>query len=260
MKSKENLQKEQLYREFDQREENLIHAPYNPELEFYSCIREGNVEKIKQLCNEPLTDKKGLGKLSENELQHFRYHFAITAALAARYCMEGGMSLSKAYSISDFYIQKVDTCKSRQDISDLHFLMCVDYTIRMKNLRKKKICSQPVAKCIDYICESLHTRITLDTLADHVGLNPSYLSRLFKAETGQTISAYISDKKVETACNMLIYSEYSPVEIATILCFPNQSYFTNVFRKKTGMTPKKYQQKHFRSTPIGEKTSYNDTP
>lgn len=110
--------------------------------------------------------------------------------------------------------------------------MCVDYTIRMKNLRKKKICSQPVAKCIDYICESLHTRITLDTLADHVGLNPSYLSRLFKAETGQTISAYISDKKVETACNMLIYSEYSPVEIATILCFPNQSYFTNVFRKK----------------------------
>ena len=54
MKSKENLQKEQLYREFVQREENLIHAPYNPELEFYSCIREGNVEKIKQLCNEPL--------------------------------------------------------------------------------------------------------------------------------------------------------------------------------------------------------------
>ena len=75
MKSKENLQKEQLYREFVQREENLIHAPYNPELEFYSCIREGNVEKIKQLCNEPLTDKKGLGKLSENELQHFKISF-----------------------------------------------------------------------------------------------------------------------------------------------------------------------------------------
>ena len=51
MKSKENLQKEQLYREFVQREENLIHAPYNPELEFYSCIREGNVEKIKSYIN-----------------------------------------------------------------------------------------------------------------------------------------------------------------------------------------------------------------
>lgn len=256
MKSKDSLQKEQLYREFVQREENLIHAPYNPELEFYSCIKEGDVEKIKQLCAEPLTEKTGLGKLSENELQHFKYHFAITAALAARYCIEGGMALSKAYSISDFYIQKVDASKSKQDISDLHFLMCVDYTIRMKNLRKKKICSQPVAKCIDYICESLHTRITLDTLADHVGLNPSYLSRLFKTETGQTISSYISDKKVETACNMLIYSEYSPAEIATILCFPNQSYFTDVFRKKTGMTPKKYQQEHFRSTPIGEKNDY----
>ena len=112
MKSKENLQKEQLYREFVQREENLIHAPYNPELEFYSCIREGNVEKIKQLCNEPLTDKKGLGKLSENELQHFRYHFAITAALAARYCIEGGLDLSTSYTISDFYIRKADHART----------------------------------------------------------------------------------------------------------------------------------------------------
>ncbi len=244
--------KELLYKEFVQRENDLLHAPYNPELEFYSCIKEGNVEKIKELCQESLIDKKGLGKLSDNYLQHLKYHFVITCALAARYCIEGGLELSKAYSISDFYIQKVDQSKSAQDISDLHFIMCLDYTVRMKNLRKQKICSQPIAKCIDYICESLHTRITVETLARHTGLNPSYLSRLFKKETGQTISGYIRDKKIETACNMLTYSEFTPAEISSILCFPSQSYFTEVFRQKTGLTPKKYQTLHFRTTPIGK--------
>ena len=161
------------------------------------------------------------------------------------------MELSKAYGISDFYIQKADTCKTVQEVSDLHFVACVDYATRMKNLRKQKICSQPVAKCIDYICDSLHTRITVETLAAHTGLNASYLSRLFKKETGQTISGYIRDKKIETACNMLTYSEYTPAEISSILSFPSQSYFTEIFRKKTGLTPKKYQTLYFRSTLLG---------
>lgn len=246
------LQKEMLYKEFVQRENNLLHAPYNPELEFYSCIKEGNVEKIRQLCQEPLSEKKGLGTLSDNYLQHIKYHFVITVALAARYCIEGGMELSKAYSISDFYIHKADKCSTAKEVSDLHFLVCMDYTLRMKKLRKEKICSQPVAKCIDYICDSLHTRITVKNLATYTGLNASYLSRLFKKETGQTISGYIQDKKIETACNMLTYSEYTPAEISSILAFPSQSYFTEIFRKKTGLTPKKYQTLHFRTTPIGK--------
>lgn len=242
-----NLKKEQLYKEFVQRENDLLRAPYNPELEFYSCIKEGNIEKIKQLCAEPLDEKKGLGKLCDNSLQNLKYHFVVTAALSARYCIEGGLEMTKAYSVSDFYIQKVDASKSEKEIADLHYIMCLDYTVRMKNLRKAKICSQPIAKCIDYICDSLHTRITVEKLAKHTGLNPTYLSRLFKKETGQTISGYIQDKKIETACNMLIYSEYTPADISTILAFPSQSYFTEVFRKKTGLTPKKYQILHFRS-------------
>lgn len=248
-----DIQKEMFYKEFVQRENDLLHAPYNPELEFYSCIKEGNVKKIKQLCEaEPLLSKKGLGKLSDDYLQHMKYHFVVTIALAARYCIEGGMELSQAYGISDFYIQKADKCNSAREVSELHFVACVDYTQRMKNLRKAKICSLPVVKCIDYICDSLHTRITIDVLAKHTELNASYLSTLFKKETGQTISGYIRDKKIETACNMLKYSEYTPAEISSILAFPSQSYFTEIFRKKTGLTPKKYQSLYFRSTDIGK--------
>ena len=53
----------------------------------------------------------------------------------------------------------------------------------MRNLKKNSICSKPVAECIDYIYDHLHTRITVELLAKRVNLTPSYLSRLFKKET-----------------------------------------------------------------------------
>ncbi len=244
-------QKELVYRNFLQMENSILHAPYNPELEFYSVIKSGDVKKTKELCEESLMSKIGLGNLSDNKLRNICYHFVVTTALVARYCIEGGMDLATSFSLSDFYIQKADKCKTPEEVSDLHAIMCIDYAKRMKNLRKQKVCSKHIAVCIDYICENLHTRITMKTLSELVKLNQSYLSRLFKKEVGTTISEYIQDKKIETAQNMLIYSEFTPAEISSILAFPNQSYFTELFKKRTGMTPKRYQVLNFRNIKIG---------
>ncbi len=245
-----NLQKELFYQEYLQRENEILHAPYNPELEFYTLVQAGDVEKVTELCSESLLEKEGLGTLSDNYLRHIKYHFVITTALVARYCIEGGMEMSTAYTLSDFYIKKADVADSASAVSELHPQMCIDYTKRMRQLRKQKVCSPHIALALDYIYDHLHTKITVPVLASHIGLNPSYLSRLFKSETGQTITMYIQNKKIETAKNMLIYSDYSPSEIAGILAFPNQSYFTELFRKKTGTTPTKFRSTHLRSIGI----------
>lgn len=246
-----NINKELAFQEFVRRESNLIRAPYTPEQEFYSVIKSGNTAKVKELCQESLLSKKGLGTLSLNYLQNIKYHFAITAALIARYCMEGGMELSTAYGLSDFYIRKADGSTKPEEVALLHPVMCLDYAKRMKNLRKDKVTSMHISACIDYIWDNLHTRITIESLASAVGLNPSYLSRLFKKEVGMTVSQYIRNKKIETARNMLIYSDYSPSQISSVLAFPNQSYFTEIFHKETGMTPSKYRNLNFRNTEIG---------
>lgn len=246
------MNRELFYKEFVQRESNILRAPYNPELEFYSVIKSGNVNKVRELCNQSLLDKPGLGTLSKDSLQNMKFHFAITAAMVARYCIEGGMELSVAFSLSDFYIQKADSFKTPQAVSDLHPIMSLDYAKRMRNLRKEKICSLHVANCIDYICDHLHTRITATFLAEYVGLNASYLSRLFRKETGLTISSYIQLKKIETAKNMLVYSDYSPSRISSTLAFPSQSYFSEIFHKHTGMTPLRYRGYYFRKTEIGK--------
>ena len=242
--------KELFYREFVQREDEFFRAPYNPEVEFYSFIKAGDLEKVKELCKDPLVDKPGLGRLSDNPLQNLKFHFVITTALVARYCIQGGMELTTAYSLSDYFIQKADKCLRTEDISKLHPKMCMEYARRMHELRKNAICSTQIAQCIDYIYEHLHARITVSELAEHVHLNESYLSRLFKKEVGTSISEYIRRQKLETAKKMLLYSDYRSAEIATILSFPSQSYFTEIFHRYTGLTPGDYKKKYFRKDMI----------
>lgn len=237
------------------RENETFHAPYSPEFEFYIAIKSGDLEKVLQLCKSDFSNKIGFGRLSENLIQSLKYHFAITTALVSRYCIEGGMEHEVAYSLSDLYIQKVDKCISDTQISQLHKTMSVDYTKRMKIIQTKQIYSKQIAMCIDYIYNNLHKRIYIKELAEFTKLNANYLSELFKKETGITLTAYIQRQKIETAKNMLKYSDYIPSQIASLLAFPNQSYFVNVFKKTVGMTPRKYQNRYFREVGISTESN-----
>ena len=69
-------------------------------------------------------------------------------------------------------------------------------------------------------------------------------------EMGISVSSYIQNKKIETAQNMLCHSDYAISVISSTLAFPSQSYFTSVFREKTGKTPKQYRAEHFRTSGI----------
>ncbi|HEX3017105.1 MAG TPA: helix-turn-helix domain-containing protein [Caproicibacter sp.] len=237
-----DITKEWNYEQFILHESNFIHAPYEPEFAFYTAVKSGDINRVTKLCENNFIKTKGLGKLSDNPLHNAVYHFIITVALVARYCIDGGMEHEVAYGLSDFYIQKADKCTTAEEISRLHSIMSIDYTKRMNVLKKNKIYSKPVAECIDYIYGNLHLRITLAMLANYVDLNPDYLSRLFKKVTGIPVSQYIQHKKIEAAQNMLRYMDCSTSLIASTLAFPTQSYFTKVFKKQVGMTPTKYRE------------------
>jgi len=232
------------YREFLKREENFIYAPYQPEIDFYNYIKEGNVEKTSELCKETLMEKKGLGKLSDNPLQNMKYHCVISIAEAARYCIRSGLPHTDAYSMSDYYIQRVDSATSFDEISQIHNKMAIAYAKKMRAFYKDHICSRPVIDCINFIYEHLHTRITMEDLCLATGLSSAYISRIFKKETGYTVSGYILQKKLETAKTMLISTDYSIAQISEALAFPSQSYFSNAFKKAFSDTPK-----HFRLQP-----------
>ena len=97
---------------------------------------------------------------------------------------------------------------------------------------------------MDYIYDHLYEQIRVSDLAALTELNESYLSVLFKKETGKTISDYVRQRRVEAAEGMLRYSDYSCSDIANYLAFCSQSHFISVFRKATGLTPRQYRQRY----------------
>lgn len=245
-----DTKKELSYLEYVQHETTFVRAPYDPEREYYMLIQSGDVKTVEQLCKSSLKDTPGLGRLSDDDLKNTLYHFIVGTALVSRYCIEGGMDHSVAYNLSDYYIQRADHMKTMEEISDLNNQMRLDYTKRMNALGKRKVCSKPIVLCIDYIYNNLHTRITVNALASYVNLNPNYLSRLFKKETSLSISQYIMKKKIETAQNMLTYTNRAISDISSTLAFPSQSYFSCCFAKETGLTPSAYRSTHQLKTRI----------
>lgn len=244
-----NYDKEWNSAELLQREVTISHRPLEDELQFYHAVKNGDVDYVINNClNHVFLNPVGMGRLSDNPLQNLKYHFVITAAMITRNSIDGGMEAEKAYGLSDFYIQKVDKSQSKEEISELHQVMCTDFTKRMQQLRKNKVYSKHIVLCIDYIYNHIYNRITLKELAARLDLSVSYLSKLFVTEVGISISDYIRAKKIERAENMLKFSDYDIAVIANYFSFSSQSHFTQAFEKQVGLSPKKYRDKYYRKS------------
>lgn len=83
----------------------------------------------------------------------------------------------------------------------------------------------------------------LDTLADHLGLTPAYLSKLFKAETGRNYGDELASMRMEKAKALLAASNLKASEVGTLVGYPNPQYFATAFRKATGLTPTEFREK-----------------
>ena len=233
-----------MHKSFMNREYSFKHSPFEQEFEFYDCVRNGDIDSVKKLMT-PLGGS-GSGTLSEDPLRNLKYHFVITIAMMTRFCVDGGMEMETAYTLSDLYILKADKCRAEKDIHKLHNEAIIDYTMQMKKIFRGNIYSKPVIMTMDYIYDNLHSKISAEDIAEYVSLSTAYLSRLFHKEVGVTISTYIAVKRVETAQNMLKYSDYSSLDISNYLAFASHSHFISTFRKYTGMTPNEFRKKYYR--------------
>ena len=127
-----------------------------------------------------------------------KYHFAITATLLAESSLGSGLGHDEAYMIADIYSQKSDKAAACNELQPLLEDMCLDFAKRIGEIKKDDIISIHIRKCIDHIYEDLNADLSTKGLADFTKLNVSYLSKLFKQETGQTVKAYVTAAKMDT--------------------------------------------------------------
>lgn len=237
-------EKQLRYMEFIQRETHDRHHTSSEDMYQYELLRMGDpraVEESVRMFSSDLT-----GHVSDDPLRNYKYLFVASIALASRSAIAGGMDSERALNISDLYILKMDGLTTVEEVKALHADMFAFYTREMAALEKAQVYSKPVTQCLDYIYQHLHEPIRVADLAELVGRNESYLSTLFKRETGRTISEYVLAKRMEAAQNMLKFTDDSYADISAILAFSSQSHFSRVFKQQTGYTPRQYRNKFFR--------------
>lgn len=244
MAEKTVSEKKLRYMEFLNRETGDRHHTHTEDMRQYELLRSGDpgaVEEAVRMFSSGLP-----GHVSEDPVRNYKYLFVACITLASRAAIAGGMEAERAYNISDLYILKMDQLESVDEVKALHAEMFAFYAAEMAALDKRTVYSKPIVLCLDYIYEHLNEPLRVERLAEFSGLNASYLSTLFKKETGVSISGYILAKRMEAAKNMLKFSSDSYAEIAAALAFSSQSHFTRVFKRQTGYTPKAYRNRFFR--------------
>ena len=88
----------------------------------------------------------------------------------------------------------------------------------------------------------------MDSLAQLLGLNRSYLYRIFKEYMGISPQAYLMKIRIEHACNLLIMPQHSVTSIAYQVGYEPLS-FTRAFKNATGITPQEYRKKNMEEPP-----------
>lgn len=78
-------------------------------------------------------------------------------------------------------------------------------------------------------------------MAGRVYLSPAYFSRLFKEETGESFTVYLNRVRIERSKELLLHQNLRLADIAQLVGFEDQSYFTKVFKKIVGMPPLRYR-------------------
>jgi AraC family transcriptional regulator len=100
----------------------------------------------------------------------------------------------------------------------------------------------------EHIERHLDQDLSLDRLAEVIGLSPSHFATLFRQSTGFTPHQYVCRRRIEHAQHLLIDTKQELIDIAAACGFTSQSQFTTLFRKFTGVPPGKFRQEQLLTT------------
>jgi len=212
--------------------------PFDKEKELIVKVKTGDSTAAKATLNDLL----GYVFFAEgNSLSTLKTRAIELTSLLSRAAIEGGAATDEVLKINNSFlnsIQEINSletlCFRLQESVDV-FAECMFTRLPAKNYAL-------IRSAIEYICSNFNTELTLEDVAENVHLNPTYFSTLFKQSTGSSFKEYLNMIRIEESKRLLANTEYSIIDIAIATGFEDQSYFSKVFKKYTGITPKQYRQ------------------
>ncbi|MFD2328319.1 helix-turn-helix domain-containing protein [Cohnella sp. GCM10020058] len=171
---------------------------------------------------------------------------------------EGGLSIRHAFQVYNmtnsflFKLGRTETAlysyeQLAQVFADVHAMLEGLASVSSRYLRQS---DAPVPETrnltfnaiLHYVTQHFRENLSLQGLSEQFFMNPSYISQLFKKETGETFTAYVARLRIGNACELLREGDDSVQEIAARIGYQDYFYFTRLFKKLTGKTPSQYRE------------------
>lgn len=180
-------------------------------------------------------------RFGKQVIKEVRNYFMTLSSIVARKLMENQVPSKKAFA---FNVACIDMIQNK--MKDAEFLQFADelidfYVSFIADRKQPTFRHQTVNKVIMYINDELENDLTVESIAQKFHISTSHLSRIFREHVGITLVEYLNVRRVEESQYYLRHTNKSITSISEQFHFCNQSYFTRIFKKYTGVTPK-----HFR--------------
>jgi two-component system response regulator YesN len=221
----------------DEKNNDYLRYPFEKERLLLSKIALGDKHESKKILNEILGF---VFFASGNDFEIIRARILELIVLLSRAAVEGGADVEEIFGLNYKYLSEIYRYQSVEDLTFwLSKIMArfTDCVFNLADIRHKDI----IYKAVDYIKRNYIEEITLEEVANHVFLNPSYFSKIFKSEMKCTFVAYVNKIRINASKSLLMNNAIPLSDISTLVGFDDQSYFTKVFKKEVGITPGKYR-------------------
>ncbi len=219
-----------------------VHNTFALEETLMHIVRKGDTAALQEWIASAPAVRGGI--LAVEQLRQIKNTFIVTATLASRAAIRGGMDVDDAFTLSDSFIQECELLNAYERIINLQYQMVFAFTQRVERIRHGKSPTKLVIDVTNYIRHHLSEPITAEEIARELYLSRPYLSRKFIAETGESLTDFILKEKTEEAKRLLRYSDRPLTAIGNYLGFSSQGHFARVFKKYAGTTPREYREKY----------------
>ncbi len=217
----------------------IMEKRYHYENELMQAVTRGQMNKANELFaafSELTFDKR-----VSDPLRNMKNYCIIMNTLLRKAAEQGGAHPLYLDSVSSGFAVKIETADSISEIGDLMRDMFRSYC-RLVRKHSMKDYSPLVQNTIIFIESDLSANLSLRMLAEAMKVSAGYLSTEFKRETGKTVTAYIREKRIKHATHLLSTTHLQIQTVALHCGIMDLQYFSKLFKRQTGLTPKEYRE------------------
>lgn len=209
---------------------------YEKEAELIGKVRLGSVREARAILNELLGH---VLFLDAQNLVAIRTRTIELITLLSRVAIDGG---ARTDSIFELTCKFMSLLGQEQNFDDICALLqdAVESFMSSMFIRQDKG-NIHVRQALRFIHDNYAQKLTLERVAEYVGLSSSHLSVLFRQNVGQSFREYLCRLRVEESKHLLLSTEYSLTDIAIAMGFVDQSHYCKAFKQITGISPGKFR-------------------